>query len=623
MSPRLVPDALRGYARDAAGAFRQAPLEVAVGIATAVAFSVMMRRHTDDTWWRVATAASLALPLLFGLSVLHARGVLGAPARWGASAAVLAALALYEWAVFEPDREAEGWRWAALLGAAVMALALVPAVRVADPGKRRLAAWRFDARLLARIVTVLAYGVVLYAALAGAVAAVSSLFDLKTPEHLYADLVGAVFFALVPWVVVGGLPELVAAPEGGEVRTPRSARLLGRYLYAPVLAVYLAILLAYTVKVLATGDAPKNLLSPIILLAGVFGFLGSVLLEPLRRDPEHTGVERLIRFFPALMLVLLPLAVWAVWVRTGQYGWTESRYLRFSLLLALGVLAALGTARLVRRREPVLLLVPAVLGGTLLLASFGPWGATAVSRRSQQARLREGLAKAGLLRNGKVVRPLTRPDQVLHDTLTLPGDTYERIQGSLDYLQQAHGDAAVQPLFASRVSGFASGGRIMGALRLEAGCPADRRLVYATATLPRTAPIPSLPAGTLYRAEGTREGAPQNTAPVRIRFTAGDLLVQARDTTGEWTARVDLRPLLARLATSGGAGCSPQGRSVEVQLTAEEARRPLVDTTGRARGVMVLTDVAATQPDDGPAPGRTSASLRLDRVEALVVVTGP
>ena len=35
------------------------------------------------------------------------------------------------------------------------------------------------------------------------------------------------------------------------------------------------------------------------------------------------------------VLVLLPLAVWAVWVRRDQYGWTESRYLRLALLVAL------------------------------------------------------------------------------------------------------------------------------------------------------------------------------------------------------------------------------------------------------------------------------------------------
>ncbi|MBV9773532.1 MAG: hypothetical protein JO040_06255, partial [Gemmatimonadetes bacterium] len=190
MSARPLPGALRGYAHDAAGAFRQAPLEVLLGVVVAVVFAVATRRHEEDAWVRVAAPAALALPLLFGLSVLRARWVLGAGARWGASAAVLLSAAAYGWWVFDPNRESEGWRFAALLGAAVMALSLVPAVGVADRGLRRGALWRFDSRLLARVVAVVAYGGALFAALAGAVAAVSALFDLKTSEHLYSDLAG-------------------------------------------------------------------------------------------------------------------------------------------------------------------------------------------------------------------------------------------------------------------------------------------------------------------------------------------------------------------------------------------------------------------------------------------------
>jgi len=425
--------------------------------------------------------------------------------------------------------------------------------------------------------------------------------------------------------VVGGLPELIAPPadpDGEMGRAPRLVRLLGRYLYAPVLAVYLAILLAYAVKVLATGEAPKNLLSPIILLAGAYGFLGSLLLEPLRRDPEHVGVARMIRLLPVPMLVLLPFALWAVWERRDQYGWTEFRYLRFALLLALAVLAVLGTIRLVRRREPVFLLVPVVLGATLLLSSFGPWGATAVSRRSQQARLREGLAKAGLLRDGKVTRPLTRPTEAPRDTLPVPGDVYEPISGSLRYLYEEQGPAAVQPFFAADVSGFDNGWALTSALRLRPGCRPDQRLLFASATLPENTPVPGLPAGTLYRLHGTREGTKPDTGAVHIVFTDAEARVTARDGAGEWTARVDLHPLFARLVAGEGEGCVAEGRNVTIRLTPAEARRPLVDAAGRTRGEMVLTEIAAGVADDPTAKGG-SARLRLNQLDALLVVGGP
>jgi hypothetical protein len=618
-SPRgsLLPAVLREYLRDATAAFRQAPLEVALGLFTAVTFSIAMRQHADATWSRVLASTALALPLLFGLSVLRARGVVGDAVRWGASLLVLLAVGSYAAWVFDSNRQAEGLRLAALIGAAVMALSLVPVLGVAESA-RRTAFWRFNARLLTRVIGVVAYAGALFAALAGAVAAVTSLFDLNTPEQLYGDLAGAVFFALVPWVVVGGISELIGEPDAEASPSPRLVRLVGRYLYAPVLGVYLTILLAYAGKVLVTGEAPKNLLSPIILLAGAFGFLGSALLEPLRRDPEHEGVARLMRLLPLPLLALLPFGLWAVWVRRDQYGWTESRYLRFALLVALAVLAVIGVVRLVRRREPVLLLVPVVLGVTLLLSATGPWGAVAVSRRSQQERLVEGLEKAGLLSEGRVTRPLTLPGVPVRDTLLLPAETYDRIAGSLRYLYDEHGPAAVQPLFGAELFGYPSGSALALGLGLRATCPTERTLRYASGTLPQNAPLPGLPAGTLYRLHSSRESAANDTSAVRLRFDDAAAVVTLREGASEWTARADLRPVFAQLTRNRGEGCSVQGETANVRLTADDARRPLLDASGAVTGVLLLTDVEAGVPGNTSerAPGR----LRLERLDALVVI---
>lgn len=621
-----TPQALRTYARDAAGAFSLAPLEVVLGLLVAVTFSVAIRGEEMEWWWRIATSAALALPLLFGLSVLRARRVIGAATRWAVSAAVLAAAAAYGTWVMDPDRSTEAWRFIALLGAAVMAVSLVPVVGVRGDEERRREFWRFDALLLARLVSVVAYGIALFAALAGAVAAVSSLFELKTPEHLYQDLMGAVFFALVPWVVAGGIGELVAVPVGEGSRAPRALRLLGRYLYAPVLAVYLAILLAYAVKVLVTGEMPRNLLSPIILLAGLFGFLGSLFLEPLNRDPEHTGVARLVRVLPALFLVLLPLATWAVWVRRDQYGWTEFRYLRFALLIALGVLSLLGVYRLVRRREPLLLAVPVVLGATLLLGAVGPWSASAVSRRSQEARLRAGLREAGLLADGRLARPLLPAEPPVD--ITDPGrklvsrELHDRITGSVSYLYEAHGPEALRAVLGAQVNGFGDGWRLANALPVRPGCDPDEAVQSVTASLPDGAPVPGILGGTLHRVEraGGRD-APERDAGRPIQFQIGETELRVHAVGRErWTARVDLRPLIARLSSGGRGDCGPEPRFGSDQLSPVGALFSLTDEAGRPRGQLLLTTVAIGRRSPDPRASATEGPFRLEHASGLVLV---
>ncbi|HEU0076407.1 MAG TPA: DUF4153 domain-containing protein, partial [Longimicrobiaceae bacterium] len=558
-----IPQAVRSYARDAAGAFALAPVEILLGLFVAVSFSVALRQDDGmDEWAKIAASAALALFLVFGLSVLRARGVIGDGARWAGTALVLAGAGLYGWLVVDVDRQTEAVRVAALLGAALMALSLVPVVGVDDHERRRGEFWRFNTLLVARIVSVVAYGLALFAALAGAVAAVSSLFELKTPEHLYQDLFGAVFFALVPGVVAGGIPELVAEPAG-EGRAPRAVRLLGRFLYAPVLVVYLAILVAYAVKVVATGEMPKNILSPIILLAGIGGFLGSLLLEPLRRDPEHAGVARLVRVFPAILLALLPLATWAVWVRRDQYGWTESRYLRFALLLALGVLAAVGVYRLVRRREPVMLLVPVVLGATLLLSAFGPWGAPATSRRSQEGRLRRGLAEAGLLRDGRYAGTLPAPDPNVAapaaDTgKTIPRELHAQITGALTYLYDSHGPESLRGVFGAGRARYEGGWAVAHALPIRPGCEGAEEIQSIHAFLPNQLPVPGLAGGTLYRVQRAgRMGPPEPQAgPVQFQLAGTELRVHSVGLE-RWTARVELRALVARLTSTGPDECGP------------------------------------------------------------------
>jgi hypothetical protein len=621
-----IPQSVRAYARDAAGAFALAPVEVLLGLFVAVSFSVALRQ-TDgmDEWSRIAASAALALLLVFGLSLLRARGVIGDGARWAGTALVLAAAAAYGAWVVDTERETEAFRFAALLGAAAMALSLVSVVGVRDHERRRRDFWRFNAMLLARIASVVAYGGALFAALAGAVAAVSSLFELKTPDHLYQDLFGAVFFALVPWVVAGGVPELVAEAEpGGEGRAPRAIRLLGRFLYAPVLVVYLAILVAYAVKVVATGEMPKNLLSPIILLAGIGGFLGSLLLEPLRRDPEHAGVARLVRVFPAVLLALLPLATWAVWVRRDQYGWTESRYLRFALLLALGVLAAVGVYRLARRREPVLLLVPVVLGATLLLSAFGPWGASAVSRRSQEARLRQGLARAGLLRDGRFTGTLQPPDTqaarpVADTRRTIPSELHAQVTGAISYLYASHGPESLRGVFGPVLDRYSGGWEVAKALPVRPGCEGDEELQSVHASLPVQLPVAGLAGGTLYRVQRAAHSEPTEPrgGPVQLQLAGTGLRVHAAGPE-RWTAQVDLRALVARLTSTGPDGCGPGDRFASAEILPAEAVHPLTDPTGAERGQLVLTEVAVARPEAGADTAR--GPFRLESVSGMVLV---
>jgi hypothetical protein len=424
---------LRGLAvRTAAelrGAVAAAQVEVALALAVAASLSIALRSDGfEDRFARIAAGAALAFAPVFALSVLALRRVLAAAPRWAATAVVVASSFGYAHLRVGRGADAELWRWSLLVGAGVFLLLLAPAVPWRGRDRRAIGA--FGARLAASGLAIGLYAAALFGLLAGAVAAVVGLFDLASPEHLYGDLAGAIFFALAPILLVGGIRRLTA-PPGDAV--PAAAVVLGRWLWAPALVVYLAILYAYAARVLATGELPRNLLSPLVIAAGVIGLAGAWLLASVHGDGGHRGLALLARLVPALLLPLVPLALWGLGARLGEYGWTEFRYVRVAVVVALGILAVLGTARLARRRPPLLTTVPIVFAAVLLAAAVGPWGALAVSRADQTARLRSALADAGV-----------DPARVGVDTVLIDSAAWATIDGGVRYLFSSHGSDAVR-----------------------------------------------------------------------------------------------------------------------------------------------------------------------------------
>lgn len=570
---------LRAYAADARAAFRSAPVEVALGVFLAVLLSIQVRSDgfTDDEFARVAASVALAFPLVLSLSVLAARGVIGAAARWVGTLAVLAACAAFGLWWMREGRDADGWRWALLASAAVLLLGMTPGIpwRTRD----RRGGWAFGWRLALRVVGIGLYAVALFVVLAGAVNAVVSLFELRRPEHLYADLAGFVFFAFAPWIFVGGIERFSAPAPAG---VPEGVSRLGRWLYAPVLVIYLAILYAYGLKVVATGELPLNRFSPLVIAAGVLGLLGAVFLEPVHEDDEHRGVSMLVRAMPALLLPLVPLALWALGARLGEYGWTEFRYARLAVVMAIGILAVLGTARLARRRRPLQGTIPAVFAAVLLASALGPWSATAVSRRDQTARLRAELRRANV-----------DPRRLPADSVVVDSAAYERIGSIARYLVNAHGVDALRAVIAALPDSTRGAWDLPERLGLRRGCrPSDEVNGY----LAWGDGVPGLIGGRLVQLEVT-ETDPGREAQVTPRLRAVLANDRLRVRADGWSAEADLSPLARRMYARPDA-CGPmQARVFDYPLQPAEALVPLVDASGAVRGQVLLTRVSIAGPD--------------------------
>ncbi len=623
---RYLGDALRGV--------RRAPVEVIATLVVAATFSWALQSKAGDAafraWSEIAVACALLLVLAWTGTLLHAMGRWDAARRWAFTLGGALVVGIYAWTLADFRYEAEAWRAGLLLAAAVVWLVALPAFggRGESGEERTVRMRRVDGRFVLRVIGAVLYGAALFAGLALALAAVDNLFELHFEGEIYGHVWGWIAFVLIPWIVLGGLEDYVRAPAepgpaggpgaSGETAGPAGAGSSGvasvawriaLWLVPPLLALYTLILYAYVVRILVTGEIPKNLVSPMVLAAGGLAALALLLFDP---RPGRGGLARGLRLAPALFLPLAPLGYWALLARIGQYGWTEFRVVRLVVLSALVALAIAAGIQLVRRRAFTLHAAPVVLAVAFLLSAVGPWSALAVSRRSQEGRLAGALAEVGSAR--QAAPPPTAAataGPTADSSRVVPAAAYAQIRESARYLAGHFGPRALP----ARLAGFAGeqseGVDYAARLGLRPDSPAAREGLAIGGTLGRGLPL-EIGGGTAYRVSWTRgprgqdrpEGAvaPGDRSPVGVALRSG---LQLELSVGGRVLAADLGPLMRELERTA----DPRGPG---QLPPNHALVPLADTAGDRAGDFVVWDLRAYADSTG---------WRLQRVEGLAVVS--
>jgi hypothetical protein len=582
----------RSYLGDAFRSFERAPVEVALAFFIATGFSAALEIGGEAmrTWTEVAASALLVLAFAWTGTMLQALGVWRPLTRWLVTLGGLVLVVLYDVLLLDFERQAEVWRALALLAAAALWLFAVPALGGGSVERMR----RVDGRVILRTLAVGLYGVALFAGLALALAAIDTLFELDLEGEIYGHVFGWIFFVLVPWVVFGGLDDYVRPAEGPEIVAGAVHRLT-LFLVPPLLAVYFLILYAYVVRILATGEIPKNLVSPLVLAAAALAALALLLFDP---QPERPGFSRALRLAPPLLLPLVPLGVWALLLRIGQYGWTEVRALRLVLLAAFTGLALLATSQLVRRRPFDLHALPVALAVALVLAVLAPWNVIGAARASQQQRLAAALDSIALYPIGPapaVPRPARTRYAVWSDSVrTVPATLYDRVATDARYLHAHFGPDALPAALAGHARDAADGwvdfAGVLGLAR-ESGEPGPDGFVNRR--LAEGFPVP-LGGGTLYRLEYQearehRPGEARVTADslrIRIHLPGHELYADlAQVATGGGRAGAELAPAASVLQVRDSAG-SVAGELVVFELgvnarSLQHLSAVLVLTSGR------------------------------------------
>jgi hypothetical protein len=227
------------------------------------------------------------------------------------------------------------------------------------------------------------------------------LFDIPIAgtayEHIWvtgASLLGPLFaLAMIPTnpdepFVAGAKPDLVE----------KAVSYVMNFALAPLVLVYAVMLHIYAAKIAITANMPKGEVGRLVLNFGIIGTVTYMVAYPWR-EIGFRPVRWFMRSWFWLMVIPTLLLTLAVWQRIAEYGVTPERYCLclFAIwLLAMAIYMGVARGRMDLRA------IPASVALALLASSFGPWGASSVSIRSQLGQFRRLLEEQGVLVDGRL-----------------------------------------------------------------------------------------------------------------------------------------------------------------------------------------------------------------------------
>jgi Domain of unknown function (DUF4153) len=355
------------------------PWTMAAGVVAAVAAIVMTTDSpSQDMWARVVMVAALGLPLSVALTLLteERRWSAGRSAAVNAAGVLLLVLFYFTWP--GPDQKHEVIRYFQLSAGLHLLVAFLPFLGQRESG----AFWQFNRRLFLSILRAALFSLVLYVGLMIALGALDKLFGVDVPDALYGRLGIVILFVVNTWIFLADVPRGLAG-LAGDTSYPTVLKVFAQYILTPLVFIYLAILVAYLIKIVVGGEWPSGWIGWLVTSVAATGLLGFLLVHPLRDDTGEGWIRTYARW---LFIGLIPSAVMllvAFWKRILPYGLTEPRLL--GILLGIWLLAIAINYTL--RQEAGIRRIPVTLAALLLLTLYGPLSVTALSVRSQSRRL--------------------------------------------------------------------------------------------------------------------------------------------------------------------------------------------------------------------------------------------
>lgn len=244
-------------------------------------------------------------------------------------------------------------------------------------------------RLIARFFETLAYTIVLALGITAILFAVENLLYETLNNNLYAYTWILAFGVFAATFLLAGVPKL--ADTVGRDELGKVLQGIFTYVILPLLSIYSLVLYIYFFKIIFTMNWPSGMVSYLVIFSSAIGALAIFILSAVQE--ENRWIKNFNTWYPRTVLPLLAMMFVAIFMRIGQYGFSENRY--FILLTGIWVTFSYIYFNLRKGKRNIILII--VLVAMVFLSVVGPLNAFSVSKNSQNGRFNGILAGNGML----------------------------------------------------------------------------------------------------------------------------------------------------------------------------------------------------------------------------------
>ncbi|HZK69687.1 MAG TPA: DUF4153 domain-containing protein, partial [Paludibacter sp.] len=258
--------------------------------------------------------------------------------------------------------------------------------------------WSFTKIVVTQIIITVLFASVLFAGLSLAIYSLEVLFKIDISNKVYQNLSVLCYVLFAPVYFLSNVPEK-ADMYRQDSTFDKFFKILGLYIFLPILALYTLILYVYLLQIIIKWELPNGWVSTLVSILGLGGFLCMFILYPLRLQNDNKFVNILSKYFPVVLMPLLVLMSIGIFRRLGDYGLTINR----CLVLILNLWFYGITVYLFITKAKHLKWIVISFAAVALIVSVGPWSVFSITKHCMKKEIGQLLNDAKLLKNGKIV----------------------------------------------------------------------------------------------------------------------------------------------------------------------------------------------------------------------------